>query len=172
MKLLGCSPIRSLFAIVLGLILVLWPQLAIIYIVMAIGVFFILPGLLSLAMYVKSRFRQSEIPVRFPLEGVGSLLLGLWLFLYPGFFVSIFMWMLGLVLMLAGTQQIVTLVQARQWKPVLWIYYLFPGLILLSGVMIVAYPFSAAENTVVIFGLATLFYGCIEGLNWYKFRHS
>ena len=66
MKLLGSSPIRSLFAIVLGLILVLWPQLAIIYIVMAIGVFFILPGLLSLAMYVKSRFRQSEIPVRFP----------------------------------------------------------------------------------------------------------
>ena len=171
MKLLGSSPLRSIFAIVLGLILVLWPQLTIIYIVMAIGVFFILPGLWSLVMYVNARFRQPEMPMRFPLEGVGSLLLGLWLFLYPGFFVSIFMWMLGFVLMLAGTQQIVTLVQARQWKPVPWMYYLFPGLILLSGVMILAYPFGAAENTVVIFGLATLFYGC-KWLNWYKFRHS
>lgn len=170
MKLLGSSPVRSLTAVLLGLILVLWPQLTIIYIVMAIGVLFMLPGLWALASYVKLRYSTPNAVLRFPIEGAGSFLLGLWLFVTPAFFVSIFMFILGFVLVLAGSQQVGTLIQARNWCTVPWFYYVFPLLILVTGLLILTYPFDAAENTVVIFGLATLIYGCIELLNWYKFR--
>ena len=47
-----------------------------------------------------------------------------------------------------------------------------PALILLTGIMIIAYPFGAAANTFVIFGVASIFYGVIELLNWYKFRQK
>ena len=45
-----------------------------------------------------------------------------------------------------------------------------PALILITGVMILAYPVGAAANTFVIFGVASIFYGACELINWYKFR--
>ena len=45
-----------------------------------------------------------------------------------------------------------------------------PTLLLLTGAMILAYPFDAVANTFVIFGLASLFYGACELINAYKFK--
>ena len=58
----------------------------------------------------------------------------------------------------------------RKWSNVPLGFYLMPALILITGVMILAYPFGAAANTFVIFGVASIFYGACELINWYKFR--
>ena len=43
--------LRCIFAIVLGLVLVLWPEAAVTYLVITIGICFIIPGLFSLLNY-------------------------------------------------------------------------------------------------------------------------
>ena len=48
MKSLNGSVLRCIFAIVLGLVLVLWPEAAVTYLVITIGICFIIPGLFSL----------------------------------------------------------------------------------------------------------------------------
>lgn len=88
----------------------------------------------------------------------------------PEFFVNILMYILGALLVIAGIQQIAMLVSARKWSTVPFGFYIMPALILLTGIMIIAYPFGAAANTFVIFGVASIFYGVIELINWYKFR--
>ncbi len=48
MKTMNYSLIRILFALVIGLVLVLWPNTAASYIVITIGVAFLIPGVISL----------------------------------------------------------------------------------------------------------------------------
>lgn len=170
MKKINNSILRSAFAVILGLVLVLWPEAAVTYLVITIGVCFILPGVFTLLNYFTREKVEGEPSPMFPIEGAGSILFGAWLVIMPAFFVSILMYILGALLVIAGIQQVVMLVSARKWSIVPVGFYVMPVLILLTGVMILAYPFSAATNTFVIFGIACILYGLNELINWYKFR--
>lgn len=164
------SVIRSVFAIVLGLILILWPEATITYLVMTIGILFILPGIVATVSYFsrpKDEFGKRPI---FPIEAAGSILLGVWLVSMPGFFVNILMYVLGAILVVAGLHQLISLISVRKWASVPFGFYLMPSLTFIAGIMILAYPFGAAANTFVIFGIASLYYGACELVNWYKFQ--
>lgn len=170
MKAISNSILRSVFAIVLGLVLVFWPEAAVNYLVMTIGVLFIIPGIISMLAYFTRDKKADELQPMFPIEGAGSILLGVWLVVMPGFFVNILMYVLGALLVVAGIQQIAVLAMARKWNRVPAGFYLVPALILITGIAILAYPFETAANTFVIFGVASLFYGITELVNWYKFH--
>ena len=160
MRSINGAVLRSAFAMVLGFVLVLWPEAAITYLVITIGILFILPGLFAILSYfTRPKNENGEKPM-FPIEAAGSVL----------FFVNILMYVLGALLVIAGVQQLVSLISARKWSNVPLGFYLMPALILITGVMILAYPFGAAANTFVIFGVASIFYGACELINWYKFR--
>lgn len=70
------SIIRCICALVIGVLLVAWPEAAILYLVITIGVLFLVPGLFSLSGYL---IRGKQDGSRFPIAGLGSLLFGLWL---------------------------------------------------------------------------------------------
>lgn len=162
--------LRGVLAIILGVVLVMWPEAAIIYMIMVIGACFLLPGIYSIVGYFL-RNKENEVTSQmFPLDGLGSLLLGAWLLIMPHFFVNILMYLLGAVLVLAGIQQIATLIRARKWSIVPYGFYVLPSLILLVGILILVYPMDVMANTLTVFGVATLFYGVNELINWYKFR--
>jgi len=105
-----------------------------------------------------------------PIIAAGSVLFGIWLVVMPRFFVNTFMYILGALLIIAGIQQIASLIRARKWSHVPYGFYVMPVIILIIGVMILVYPFQVATNTFIIFGVASLLYGIIEFINWYKFR--
>ena len=170
MKRINNSVLRSAFAMILGFVLVLWPEAAVTYLVITIGICFIIPGIFSLLNYFTREKVEGEPSPMFPIDGAGSILFGAWLVIMPEFFVNILMYILGALLVIAGVQQIAMLVSARKWSMVPFGFYVMPALILLTGIMIIAYPFGAAANTFVIFGVASIFYGIIELINWYKFR--
>ncbi len=52
MKSFNYAVLSSLCALIIGLLLVVWPGQAIIYLVLTIGVLFLLPGLFGLVSYV------------------------------------------------------------------------------------------------------------------------
>ncbi|RHJ95277.1 HdeD family acid-resistance protein [Parabacteroides bouchesdurhonensis] len=172
MKKINNALLRSAFAMILGFVLVLWPEAAVTYLVITIGIFFIIPGIISLLAYFTRDTKEGELAPMFPLEGAGSILFGAWLVIMPAFFVNILMYILGALLVIAGVQQLVSLIAARKWTFIPWGFYIMPVLILLTGIMILAYPFGAAANTFVIFGIASIFYGAFELINWYKFRRK
>ena len=162
--------LRGVLAIILGVVLVMWPEAAIIYMIMVIGACFLLPGIYSIVGYFLRNKENEVTSPMFPLDGLGSLLLGAWLLIMPHFFVNILMYLLGAVLVLAGIQQIATLIRARKWSIVPYGFYVLPSLVLLVGILILVYPMDVMANTLTVFGVATLFYGVNELINWYKFR--
>ncbi|MCC8134861.1 MAG: DUF308 domain-containing protein [Tannerellaceae bacterium] len=167
MKAINNSILRSILGIVLGLVLIVWPEVAVTYLVILIGIFFIIPGLYSLISYF---LRDKSISSAFPLAAAGSILLGLLLVCTPVSFVHILMYLLGAVLLVAGIQQIALLILARKWHMIPWGFFIVPVLIFITGIMILTYPFETATHTFMVFGIAILFYGVCELVNWYKFR--
>ena len=130
MRSINGAVLRSAFAMVLGFVLVLWPEAAITYLVITIGILFILPGLFAILSYfTRPKNENGEKPM-FPIEAAGSVLFGAWLVIMPEFFVNILMYLLGALLVIAGVQQLVSLISARKWSNVPLGFYLMPALIL------------------------------------------
>ena len=122
MKSLNGSVLRCIFAIVLGLVLVLWPEAAVTYLVITIGICFIIPGLFSLLNYFTREKVEGEPSPMFPIDGAGSILFGAWLVIMPQFFVSILMYVLGALLVLAGAQQLISM----EYRFLCFLYHTIP----------------------------------------------
>ena len=160
---------RCVSAIAIGLLLMIWPEAAILYLVIAIGAMFFLPSLISLIGYFKQGREQGRY---FPIVSLGSLLFGLWLMISPAFFVGILMYLLGAVLVFAGISQIVGLLDARSYANVSTGFMVMPVLILLSGLLVLVNPFAAASVPFIILGVSSTVYGVTELINFYKFRRK
>lgn len=166
MKGINYSFLRAVCALVIGLVLVLFPDRAIAGMVTVVGVLFMLPSLISLISF----FAQKDAGVRrFPIEGAGSLLFGFWLVIMPGFFVEIFTLVLGFVLTLGGVQQIASLMAARKWSRVPAGFFVVPVLILVAGLVALFNPSEARRIPLLIIGFSSMVYAVFELVKWFKF---
>lgn len=163
------SIIRCVCALVLGILLVVWPEAAIIYLVITVGVLFLVPGLFSVFGYL-SRGRQQGMS--FPIAGLGSLLFGLWLMVMPAFFVGILMYVLGAVLVLAGISQLVNLSAARSWTVVPGGFFVVPVLVLIAGLVVLFNPFTVATVPFIVLGVSSIVYGVSDLVNIIRFRQK
>ncbi len=169
MKMMNYSIMRCVSAIAIGILLMVWPEAAIIYLVIAIGAMFFLPSLFSMLNYF---MKGKELGMYFPIVSLGSLLFGLWLMVSPAFFVGILMYVLGVVLVFAGISQIAGLLGVRSQSSVSFGYYVTPILILLAGLLVLINPFAAIAVPFTILGISSTVYGISELINMYKFRRK
>ncbi len=178
------SFIRAIFALIIGLVLVCTPDDSAKYIVMTIGILFLVPGIIVLIGYFASQnnktttvFSEEQKAVvvskRFPIEGVGSALLGLWFIISPAFFANLLIIVLSIILIVAGLQQLYLLSVARQWKKVHYSFYITPLLILGAGLYSLLNPGIIRNTILIIIGIACLVYAFSELSNWFLFmRHK
>lgn len=163
---------RSLFAILLGLVLVLWPGFSISYLVIVIGILLIISGATSLGVHYRMKRRGQQVKGA-SVDGWFSLLLGLCLLLMPAFFVGVLMTLLGILLIIASVGQFSALSSARrEGYAVSGLMYLFPVLVLISGIVIIWNPFVSAASVIMLFGFTIIFYGIISLINQYAVRRS
>lgn len=167
MKTMSYSVIKGICAVIMGVLLVTWPETAILYLVIAIGAMFLVPGVVAVLNYI---FKSREQGAMFPIVSVGSMLFGLWLMISPAFFVGILMYVLGAVLVFAGISQIMQLVNARGWTQVAFGYYVMPVLILIAGLVVLLNPFAAATVPFIILGVSSIVYGITDIINGIRFR--
>lgn len=168
MKRINNVLMRAVSALVLGLILVCFPNDVSNYLVITVGVLFMIPSLISLLAFFA---KKSGVPSmrRFPVEALGSLLFGLWLVLNPDFFADFLVVVLGFVLTMGGVGQVASLLAARKWSRVSPGFFVIPVIILLSGLVALFNPTGVKSTTIIIIGVASLVYALNELLNWFKF---
>ena len=154
---------RAIVAIVLGVVLVVWPDVAMQYIIMFIGGMFLVTGLL--AFILSNRNHEEHRRSLVPFSGIGSMALGVLLLAYPDFFTTIFMFILAFILILAAVGQFVSLAAARRFGVVSPLSYLYATLILVAGIVVMFNPFTTAEGVFILFGITAIFYGITDLLN-------
>lgn len=163
--------LRGITALLIGILLVFWSQSAVLYLIMAIGCLFLIPGLLSLLTYFRKlsldgnrRFGWAQV------LGVGSILFGLCLIVSPVFFEKSLMYALGIILSYAGLSEIIQLVSARQWVRVPGGFYVTPVLVMLLGIFILFNPIESANLPFILLGIGCMVYGLSDMVNVIKFR--
>lgn len=166
MKGISYSLLRAIAALLIGLILVCFPNEAGNYLVITVGVLFTVPSLVSVIGYFAFNNRQCG---RFPIEGVGSLLFGLWLIIMPDFFADLLTYILGFILLMGGVQQLASLSAAKRWMPVPVGFYVVPTLILIAGLVALFNPMGVRSTVFVLIGVSSLVYAVSELVNWFKF---
>ena len=158
----------------MGVLLVMWPEAAMIYLVITVGVLFLLPGLYGIFAYFASRSREEDGSGRaFPIVALGSALLGIWLIVMPAFFVGILMYVLGALLVLGGIGQLMNFISVRKLTgSVPAIFYVIPVLLLLAGILILVNPFEAAKIPFIVLGASSIVYGLTDLFRLIRYRRK
>lgn len=159
---------RSIFSLVIGVLLVLYPGVASIYFVMALGVLFLLPGIISIITVLRMPADERS----FPIIGLGSVLFGLWLLIMPVFFVAILMYALGAILVMAGLSSVIELIKTRKLMAVHPGFYIVPVLVMIAGFVVLFNPFGTAEIPFIVLGASSILYALSGMLNAWRFRKA
>lgn len=181
MKILRSSVFRAICAIITGILLINNPDSTVRWITIAIGVMFLVSGVISCATYLNARKNAVGAEIYdaegrliasprppFPLVGIGSILLGLILAVIPGTFVKSLMYVLGVLIILGAVNQFIALAGARRvFRAPAW-FWVCPSVILITGIFVIVKPMESAELPLLIIGWCLLFYGVTECVNAVK----
>ena len=104
---------KSVLAIVLGLILVVWPYMAVTSAVVIIGIMLLIYGIVAFVLRSKRR-SETEAARGISTDAIISLIIGLLLIIFPGFFAGILMIVLGIILIIIGIEQLTPLSRSQK----------------------------------------------------------
>lgn len=186
MKVIHSSFFRAICAIIVGALLIQYREQTVTWITIAIGVLFFLSGVISLATYYSAKRNADKAQIlydangkqitglrpNFPLVGLGSLILGLILALMPNTFITSLMFILSAILIMGAISQFVNLAAARKMGSVGFVYWIFPSVILLMGLLAVIKPSAIASAPLFIIGWTMLIYGVVECINAFKLANN
>ena len=181
MKIFQSSVFRAICAIIVGILLIKFPKDGVTWLTIAIGVLFLISGVIAAIAYLHARKHAAEYTIidkqgriisggqpTFPIVGAGSIILGLTLALTPNIFINGLMYILGAIMILGGLNQLISLVAARRLGPVPFGFWIAPSLILLTGIFVILKPMETAELPLLILGWCSLLYGVTEIINALK----
>ena len=184
MKILQSSVFRAICAIAIGILLIKFPDNTVTWITVAIGVLFLLSGVISIVVYVNARKNVAEYKITdaegnvitnteqptFPIVGVGSMILGAMLALTPNVFITALMYIIGGILILGAINQYMSLVNGRRYGKIGFGYWVFPSLILLTGLYVIIKPMAPVNVAMLVLGWCSLLYGVTELIYALKFH--
>jgi len=181
MKIFQSSIFRALCAIIIGVLILKFPQDGVTWLTIAIGALFLISGIIAMMAYLHAKKHAGEYIITdqqgriisgsqptFPIVGAGSIILGLVLALKPATFVNGLMYVIGAVLILGGLNQLMNLVAARRLGSIPFPFWVCPSLVMLTGLFVIVKPMETAELPLIILGWCSLLYGVTEIINSLK----
>lgn len=151
--------ISAVLCILLGIVLVVWPDLSMQVVCTAIGAILLIGGGVRLAVYfsVKDGSVYAQINL---IMGIILAVIGVWILLQPEKVLAIIPIIVGIVIVLHGInnlQQALTLYKEKYDK---WWVALILGLLTVGfGVLLICRPFEALETVVMMIGIFLIYDG-------------
>lgn len=192
MKIILQSILRALCAIAVGALLIEYRQEMVQWMTVTIGVLFFLSGVIATTMAYATGRIQKRIYKDFEnntdaelsdnisaprksrgwcwgmAAGIGSMLLGIVLALMPNAFVDFLVYVLSALLIIGALQQYVSLFMTSKITHINFAYWIMPTLLLLAGIVAVAYPAAIASSPLFFIGWCMIVYGIVECINGIK----
>lgn len=177
MKVFRSSVFRALCAIVIGALLVKYREQTVTWITVAIGVIFLVSGIISITAWFSSKRKGNTngvdiydaqgnlitMPAQpFPVVGLGSVILGGVLAMFPDSFVNGLTYVIAIMLILGALTQFFNLTVARRFANIGIVWWIFPTLVLLVGLVAVVKPSFIASAPLLVLGWCIIVYGAVD----------
>lgn len=183
MKPFRSSIFRAVCAIAIGALLVKYREQTVTWITVVVGAIFLVSGIISITSWFASKRRNTDssmdiydaqgrlinVPAPpFPIVGLGSVILGGVLTLFPNSFVNGLMYVLAAMLILGALTQFFNLTVARRFANIGIVWWVFPTLVLLVGLVAVLKPSFIATAPLLVLGWCMMVYGVVDLINSIK----
>lgn len=183
MKVFQSSIFRALCAIVVGALLVKYREQTVTWITIAIGVIFFVSGVISTVANLSAKRQATKEGVEiydakgnrltrpvppFPIVGIGSIILGAWLALFPNSFVNGLMFVLAGMLILGALNLFFNLAAATRFSSIGCLWWVLPVAIFLVGITALVKPSTIASAPLFIIGWGMMAYGMVDLVNTIK----
>ena len=181
MKIFQSSIFRALCAIIVGVLILKFPQDGVKWLTMAVGELFLVSGIIAMIAYWYARKNATDYTITdaqgqiiaesqptFPIVGLGSIILGLVLIIFPEKFVNGLMYVLGAIMILGGIQQLINLIMVRRLGHIPFFFWVCPCIIIFTGLFVILKPMETVELPLIILGWCSLLYGVTEIINSLK----
>jgi len=163
------GPLRALIALAVGVMMVINPGEALTTVVKIIAAFLLASGLVSLIVGLKDK-QNGSLPLM-SFNALVDVLLGLVLFMFPGFIARFIIYLIGFMLLAFGLIQIMALLSARRLMGMGLGVFILPGIVTFVGGFILFNPF-AESVMVTIAGAAMIVYGASEIFSSWKMKKA
>ncbi len=160
---------NSIIAFIVGLILIIWPEIIKQYIVLIIGGLILSLGIASLIYYFIEK-EKGNISNILLINAAVSGLFGLVLLVFPNFFAGLVMFIFGIVLTFLGISRLSKLIQAAKVVQLHWGMYIIPSLTTLAGILLFFYPNRSGNLLFIIFGIILLAYSISDFVSMYMIQ--
>lgn len=144
--------IRAGVALLLGIVLLVFPGFVAGSLVMIVGAAILLAGIASIVQFF--RYKNDTMLI----SGIIGTLVGLILLFRPGFVLAYVMIVLALVLFIFAVEEIIKLAKMKAK----WSFFILPAVLAVLGVVILCQPVSAMKLAVELFGIAVIVYAVSE----------
>lgn len=162
--------LRSITAIVLGIIMVSNPATSLIIVVKVLAAFLIASGIVSLVYGIINRQRGAlGLMVT---NAVVDIIIGIILFIFPAEVASFMLILIGICILIFGILQIVVLVSASRVVNNGVFVYIMPALCIIGGALLLFRPFSSVSALVLLAGIAVLIYGVSEFIATWRINRA
>jgi uncharacterized membrane protein HdeD (DUF308 family) len=152
--------LRGVIAIITGLVIIIVPDLSMEAVMRILGVLLIADGVVALLM-VQFRSQQSRGLSLVP-RGAVSVIIGGILVLFPAMLVSVFIFVIGFILLMAGLSHIINIIAGRGVVGFSWLLTIISVIAFLSGIVLMTKPFESAQTILIFFGVVITLYGAGE----------
>ena len=160
--------IRSIVALLFGLVLVIWPGAAEVAFIRVLGAIMLLIGGVSLGINFLGKERLGFM---FAFSGIIAVAFGIILLAKPDFFINLLSYLFGILMLFFSIGEIATLLSAGKYTKVKFAFYIIPILIFLGGIYMLVNPMEAIKAVFIFFGISLIIYAIFEFVAALRFRN-
>lgn len=164
------GPLRAMTALAIGVVMVVSKTNALNLAVRIIAAFLVASGVVSLAVGYRNRQNGAFSIMAF--NTVVDIILALLLFIFPGFFANLLVYLIAFALICFGIFQLVSLASANRVFGMGVFAFILPILVLISGVFLIMNPSFLGSAVGIVAGVALIIYGISELLSSWKMKKA
>lgn len=161
--------LRSVLAILFGLILVIWQSEVLRWMIVLLGIIALLAGAIQFTGFLIRTRGSDDRWAQMPFSALFAALFGILLLAGAQLWSDLLFICLGVAMLFIAIMQLFTLGRMKKEKMTIsGLFYIFPVLLLLAGIFVL---FSDGENWIIIFiGAWFIAYGVIEMLEYFSLK--
>ena len=164
------GPFRALIALVLGVVMIVYNEQAMDFVVKIIAAFLLASGFVSLAVGLRKKNESSSKLMTF--NAVVDVVIAALLFLFSGSVATLIIYLIGFVVLGFGIFQLIALISANRVSKVGVMALVMPVLVIGAGAFLLFNPEFIKSSISLFAGVALLIYGVSELLSSWKMKKA